>query len=337
MYEYLISCLRKHRKKTISLEELESLVTGETSYREFSESVSRLVDDGVLLEKSPEKNNGKEIPLCYRYGIDRHALLKDHREGILECRLGLESDISLEAYYGLSESTWKRDIPHIEKIDGYISKMGFPQVTATSQERSFQLVGDEKWIDEKGGKAVLERLGIWEKLKIECSPDPLMIGVNADVFSKDINLHLVVENKATFMALLDGLRDTGYASLIFGAGWKIVSNIDMLSIQLGTGGIDRIYYFGDLDSEGISIWSALSEKADVELGTDFYRALLNKSSSIGKENQKRNPEAIERFVECFSEQESEEILRILDSGRYIPQEALSKDELLEIWRDSNWK
>ena len=36
----------------------------------------------------------------------------------------------------------------------------------TAPERSYEITGDEKWIDENGGREILERVKLLEKLKI---------------------------------------------------------------------------------------------------------------------------------------------------------------------------
>ena len=50
-------------------------------------------------------------------------------------------------------------------------------------------------------------------------------------------------------------------------------------------------------------------------------------------NQNFNEEAVNKFLKYFSEEEIEYILKILKNGKYIPQEALSKEELNSIWNE----
>jgi hypothetical protein len=110
----------------------------------------------------------------------------------------------------------------------------------------------------------------------------------------------------------------------------------MLEKQLGIKGNNRIYYFGDLDNEGISIWNYLNEKVSTYLAVEFYRELLKKPYSKGKETQQKNEKAFKNFISFFSEGEKIELEKILKDGGYLPQEALNKDELGHIWRNTKW-
>ncbi|MBV7275100.1 DUF2399 domain-containing protein [Clostridium sp. PL3] len=336
MYKHLITFLKSYKKATITLGELENLVPGDASYNNFAESVRKLIDDNILVEKNPKDNNGKEIPLPYKFGINKYELRREHIDTIQKYALNISEEIDLQEYFNLSEETWKKDLPYIDKINGYIKESGVPRDYTTSQERSFHIAGDEKWIDEKGGKKLLDRIKLWEKFNIINSTDPLMLAVNPKQFSKSEYYHLVVENKATFIAMMEVLQETEFTSLIFGSGWKIVGNIHMLEKQLGIKKTNRIFYFGDLDNEGISIWNSFSEKVSSYLAVEFYRELLKKPYSRGKETQQKNDKALKNFINFFSDEEKINIEEILKNGGYLPQEALNKDELRHIWRNTKW-
>ncbi len=115
-------------------------------------------------------------------------------------------------------------MPYIQQVHDYLTQRGFPQSEATAPERSFHLVGDEKWIDEKGGRKLLEAIGVWEQLKVTAMPDPLMFAVHLQQVGEQqgIYRHLIVENKTTYYAILPILSSLPYATLIYGAGWKVV-------------------------------------------------------------------------------------------------------------------
>lgn len=170
--------------------------------------------------------------------------------------------------------------------------------------------------------------------------------------------HLAVENKAAYYGLLPYLPESPFVSLILGYGWKIAGNLPQLAVQLGQLPVrHRVLYFGDFDAEGISIWYSLmntgahslaahadgcqrgSSVADsgagssiqVELAVEFYRAMLALSPVRGKGNQQLNQIALEAFGKCFSKDERECWQRILQEGRYYPQEILSSDILGRIF------
>lgn len=328
MYYKLIEYLKSYKKKTIKLSELEKLPDGSMNYKNFESSLKKLVEDDILVEKG-----GKINALSLSYGVNHYKLQKDKIDEINNYILKFSKEIDLGDYFKLSEETFYKDLPFIQAMEEYILSNGFPESYVTSQERSFNILGDEKWIDEKNGKRLLERIKVWDKLKIVNDSDPLMLAINQKGFEKPVHYHLIVENKATFLALMDILRETDYTTLIYGCGWKIVSNYYMIDKQLNLKDKNEFMYFGDIDKEGISIWNSLNEKMKVNIAVDFYRELLKKDYSIGKKNQKRNDEAINNFSKFFTDSEQEVLLNMINNGGYLPQEGLNKEELKRIWSE----
>lgn len=327
MYEEFISYLKSYKKKTIKLSELEKLPCGNVAYETFEDSIKKLIQNNILIEKG----NGRINSLALNYSVNHYELKKSKIDEINNYILKFSKEIDLGEYYKLSEEIFHNDIFYIEGVNNYICNYGLSKDYVTSQERSFNILGDEKWIDEKGGKKILERIKVWDKLKIINDSDPLMLAVNQNGFENSIHYHLIVENKATFLALMDILPQTNYTTLIYGCGWKIVSNYYMLNKQLNLKDKNEFLYFGDIDKEGISIWNCLNEKIAVNLGIDFYKELLKKDYSIGKKNQNRNDEAINNFLKFFAEDEKETLLNMINNDGYLPQEGLNKEELRKIW------
>lgn len=338
MDDRIISFLRGSKKKTVPLGELEKLMEGDASYEDFAAQVIELEQQGVLKAVKQHGFNHKSIPLANTYRIYKSQIPENFIKEMESYQFHFHPRIKLDNYYTLGVADWSRDLPYIQRIDTFLKQKGLPNHGAAAPERSYALVGDEKWIDEKGGRRVLEKLGLWEDLKIETMPDPLMLAVNTLVWEQKPYLHLVVENKTPYYALLDTLKETPFLSLIYGAGWKITADIVMLEKQLGLINFEhQIYYFGDLDYEGISIWHALDSQRSALPATEFYRQLLARPWAYGKENQQCNEEALTHFLSYFTPGEQEQIRNVLEAGGYYPQEGLDRFELEDIWRQSWWR
>ncbi|SCG82009.1 hypothetical protein DW1_0389 [Proteiniborus sp. DW1] len=334
MNNKILSYLKLYKNKTISLFELERIFEGNTNYEDFAKEIKILEEKDILRPVKSHHTNGKAIPLYNSYRINKSVFKEELSDRIQKFKLISNPDIDLQKYFELSEKEWEKDFPYIEIVNNYIEKHGFPIDEATSPERSYQIMGDEKWIDEKGGRKLLERLDVWEKFKISYKNDPLMLGVNPKEMNKELHFHMIVENKATFHVMLDILHDTIFTSLVYGAGWKIVSNVVMLEKQLGLEGHNhKLFYFGDMDYEGISIWNALNSKKPTILASKFYKVLLKKPYSKGKDNQKANQIAIKNFLESFNVEERNQILEMFNNGGYYPQESLKNEEISHIWRN----
>lgn len=338
MKKAILSFLQTSKKKTITLGELERLAGGQAGYEEFASQINELMQQGILVAVKQHGHNNKSIPLALTYRIIQSRIPAEHLSEIERYHFLLHPLIKLEGYYRLDASEWARDLPYILQIDHFLKNRGLPEHEATAPERAYTLTGDEKWIDEKGGRRILERVGVWQLMKIVSLPDPLMLAVNARAWGERPSCHLAVENKTPFHALLDYLPDTDFLTLIYGAGWKVTADIVLLNKQLGLGDHDvSIFYFGDLDYEGISIWHALDSRRKTIPALAFYRALLTQAPAKGKENQICNGEALTHFLSFFLPPEQQQIREILSSGGYYPQEGLSRMELGDIWRNSRWK
>jgi hypothetical protein len=231
MYNTILPFLQASKKKTILLSELERLVGGQTSYEDFALLINDLEQKGILIAVKKQGYNQKPIPLANAYRIIQSKIPADFLQEIERFQFLLDPLIKLEAYYSLPASEWTNDLPCILLINDFLKEHGLPDDEATAPERSYALVGDEKWIDDKGGKRLLERVGLWSGMNIVNLPDPLMLAVNQHVRGEKTSLHLVVENKTAFHALLGYLPDTTFCTLIYGAGWKITADIFMLDKQ----------------------------------------------------------------------------------------------------------
>lgn len=310
---------------------------GDTAYGSLAALIKNYEAEGILKPVKSHRTNGKNPPLYNTYRINKAHFKDQLLDHIQATRLKVHRGINLQGYFSLDERAWEKDLPFITAIDAYIKKDGLPAKEASAPERSYEILGDEKWIDFKGGKALLQRIGLWDELRITYNADPLMVAVNPKMINQAEHRHLVVENKATFYDCLEHLKETGFTSLVYGAGWKAVSNLGLLPKQLGLDSVkNQVYYFGDLDYEGISIWHFLKDRIDVILAVPFYQALLTKTKTLGKENQRKNLEALEQFKNCFLKEEGQKIKSLLEAGFYYPQEGLSKEQIKEAWGQIKW-
>lgn len=334
----ILKYLKSYKNSTIPLSQLENILSGKETYLDFAYIMEDLMENRILRPVKDHGTNGKTIPLYNTYCIIKANLREDINNEIQRNSIEFNSNINLDIYFSLKEEEWEKDLHYIKIIDDYLKENDLPSDYGTSSERSFDIIGDEKWIDEGYGKKILQRIKLWDKFKIITNPDPLMFAINPSKLNKPSHLHLVVENKTTFYNLMHSTNESEFTSLIYGAGWRITANIHRLNIQLGLkNDLHKIYYFGDIDAEGISIWYSIYKKHNIELAIPFYKALLKKNYSIGKENQQINKEAIEKFKEYFFEKDIFQINKLFENGGYLPQEALGKEELENIWRNEIWK
>lgn len=217
--------LSSTKNTTITLSDLQSLFRDSpVDPQKFSAAILDLEQGKVLEAVKAAGRTVKQPSLAYRYRINKSLLKKHHVHQLQRYRLPLHPVIHLEGYFALPEEQFVEDKLWIERIDTFLKSKGLPTIVAPAPERSFQLVGNEKWIAELGGEALLRRLGLWELLLIQPVSDPLMLAVNLSPpgeSSYSRCLHLIVENKTTFQALLPILPSSAFSTLIYGCGNSI--------------------------------------------------------------------------------------------------------------------
>lgn len=330
--EQLKEKLLLFKRKTIKLEELEKLTPQQESYQVFADDILALEACGILTMMPSKGRNPRSPSLAYHYRIKKSLLNESYYKELQNYRIKLHNDINLDYYFKSDIKTWRQNLPYLEKINQYIEAKGFPVQEAPAPERSFELVGNEKWIEE-GGEEVLQRIQLWDKLKIMPVADPLMFAVNPNQMDAAIQRHLIVENKTTYQALLPALTSSSFATLIYGSGNKVVKSIENFHNQFPVEADHRFFYFGDLDREGIAIWHRLHQKQTVTPALAFYGACLKKQAVLGKTNQTKNKGAIQAFIAYFPDEQAQRIQRMLEEGAYYPQEVLKTEELQEIYLD----
>lgn len=330
MKSIILDILKSYRKNTIDLIEIEKKIPGDCR-EEFKKVIWELEDLGILIPKPKDGNRCKVRPIYYRYRINQDILKADYIKKIYDFQKKAASGIDLRYYLTQPESVWEKDVKFLKQIDSYLKLYGFPEEEATAAERSYALTHNEKWIEDEGGYRLLERINIWEKMKIRKYPDPLMIAINRENLGKSNHKHLIVENKSTYYLLIDLLKETSFTSLIYGCGWKVVAGLKGVYRQLGIeDDKSTFYYFGDLDYEGIAIYINIANK--VNLAMPFYESLLKKEASCGKWSQIKRDKELEAFSSNFRHKEAMLIRKQLQSGFYYPQEAIHREDILEIWR-----
>ena len=331
--ERLRRFLGERRQKTILLDELQQFCC-KMEYEEFRQYIRQLETEEVL---QPIKAAGQDFGgLSYKYRVSAGKLFSAAAEEIQWeiQRDAMSSRLDFTWYYRQPMKCWQQERPYLKRLSSYFKQQGSNVGQASVQQRSYEIFGDEKFLLEKG-HALLGHVRISEAdLGIGGQADPLMLAVNPGGLQQRLCHHLAVENKAAYYGLLPVLKDTLFASLIFGSGWKIVGNLSELPRQCGKEGQKHVvWYFGDFDWEGLSIWHALlpAGMVEVRLAGMFYQAFLSYAASSGKQNQQKNPAALEAFCQYFSAADTIRWHEILRGRGYYPQETLGAEELQKGW------
>ncbi len=279
--------------------------------------------------------NGKSPALYNSYRLIAPVVDYSHYKEELQYRL--HSTLKVD-YYLRNLERYKEDKEYIISLSNYLdNNKDLLTEPVSMNERSFEIWGREKFLQKEGGMRILKNLGVTlDKLNIYETTEPLSYYSHIKDVPQNV---LILENKDTFYSmrrhLLKGNTDIlgmPIGTLIYGKGKGIAKSFKDFTYCVEpylTNKSNNIFYFGDLDYEGILIYESLSkvfeEHTSITPYINAYKAMLNKadmnSLPLTKEGQNKNISSL--FLENFEEKDRIEINKILSSNKYIPQEILS--------------
>ena len=263
---------------------------------------------------------------------------KDYSNFIEELRYQIIPDISVDYYLRHLES-YEADREWVLQLNKYLKERKETlQFKVSANERSFEIWGREKFLSKGQGRRILKRCGLeMSFFNIYETTEPLAY------YSRTRNVPqnlLILENKDTFFSmrrrLLEGnetILGIKIDTLIYGAGkgiFRSFEDFDLCVEPYMKAAGNQIYYFGDLDYEGIGIYENLSadfgEKWNIVPFEAGYTKMLSKAKGVDsipetKEGQNRNIKDI--FFSYFSMEQVKRMKEILEKGYYIPQEILN--------------
>lgn len=323
--------------KKISLEEIEKKYKI-SDYTSLYNRVIDLISNNKIQPVKASGINGKTPALYKQYWIIEAE--RDYSEYRKELDYYIAPVISTEYYISHMEQ-YVEDRQWILLFNDYIKKNNNCfKIPMSENERSFDIWHREKFLKNEQGKKILKRCNIsTEHLNYYKTAQPLAYFSKNKITPQNI---LILENKDTFYSmrkyLLDGnsqIFGCDIGTLIYGAGKGVISMFSEFEISgepymLDAG--NNIYYFGDLDYEGIKIYESFAaeyaDKYNIRLFLPAYMELIAKADVLGfdklpetKEKQNRNIGT--GFITYFDEQIQIKIKEILESNRYIPQEILN--------------
>lgn len=303
------------------------------------EQIRRLISEEKIKPLKASGTNGKHPALYREYWLSEPR--KDYHLLEEEIKYRLHPMISID-YYLSHLSNYEKDRPWVWMLSEFLKhnkeKLNCREST---NERSFEIWGREKFLSRGQGKRILKNCGLTEDfLHIYRTTEPLAYYSHTRQVPQNM---LILENKDTFYSMRrhllqgqDRILGTEFGTLIYGAGKGILRTF--LDFELCVEPYmqdtqNRIYYFGDLDYEGIRIYENLAGTVagrwTVTPFTPAYEAMLKKADeTLGitklpdtKEQQNQNIQ--EDFFSYFGREWTAQIKQVLGAGKYIPQEILN--------------
>lgn len=314
-------------------------------YNQIYRYITDLIEKGDIKPVKSAGTNGRKpaLPLAYWRYIEE----KDYSDILNELKFKLHPLLDT-SYYRAHPEKYEKDKKDIQHLSDYLKDHSeLLAIKETMNERSFEIFRREKFFQEKGGLTFCARLGISEEqLSFYRTSEPLSYYSHSKKNSQNI---MIIENKDTFydirrymQAVSNVILGIDFDTIIYGAGkgiWKtFVDYADGAESYFCSD--NKLLYFGDLDYEGILIYehlvkyqwkNSVGKCISITPFIAAYETMLDKAEKIGieslplmKERQNDNIDTI--FLKYFTEKRRVQILEILNTGRYIPQEILNEHD-----------
>lgn len=357
MKQLLEQVIADSKRKTLTLQELQSAVRLKCGYREwerdgsyesFARAIKDLVSGQVLREVKAAGLNGMQPPLALRYRV-----VGKKSQTPVEI-FGFKSKMDL-SYYLQHPEEFAKQRSVLQSIDEFLFTFACnaPGINDTVNERSLALTGDEKFLLSAEGQALLRNTGL-NLAELFCYrvAEPFFYSQFEKSADNEIRTALVIENKDTHHTICRLLQLQKLTLVpaphlaIYGEGNKITNSWHFLESLpfLATKRVE-LKYFGDLDPEGFRIYRRLEKgikeeggalknlaKLDLSPAGAFYRLLIKTGRSRPMEPGTRErhwndaADICRRLLpDCAAQ-----IIELWQSGRMIPQEALSASRLAEV-------
>lgn len=325
-------------KKIISLTEIQEYFKIE-NYTMLVELIRHEIELGALKEVKGSKSNGR-VPFLYnKYRVN--SLEEDLTFLKEDINYNFPLNFNREFYLN-NLKKYEVDKKAIECLANYFrscnNKFG---VTMSINERSFEIWSKEKFLKDGNGQCILKNLGLsLEDLNVYKTPEPFVYfscnrGRNQRV--------LIIENKDTWytirkLMLLGQVVFLGEAvdTIIYGGGKNIEKSLEKYEYTVEEYLLHplRVFYWGDIDYEGISIYERLKkryyDKFNIELFTNAYIIMINlaKGKILPGYSEKQNKNIGDIFL-AEMQTYAEIILNFLQKGVYVPQEIINYNVLRE--------
>ncbi|WP_010244160.1 Wadjet anti-phage system protein JetD domain-containing protein [Acetivibrio cellulolyticus] len=301
-------------------------------YRTFADIIKEFCEKGILIPVKVSGTNGRNPSLHNKYRIS-YEDKKQLEDGLFHELQSLHPKLD-KSYYFKNPDVYREDRNYVLMLSEFLLKhfeSKSLKFRCTMNERSFEIFNNEKFLESRG-KVLLKRLGLsFNDLNCYKTLEAFFYILFKPQASLTI---LIIENKDTFYSVLKYLErrpdkdlfGINIDMLIYGEGKKIVNSYSFIN-EVATGmPIDRVYYFGDLDFEGIGIFNSMAAKYGKYLivpHVNLYKQMLAEAKNPPFLRTNQSELNLELFLMNFDEESKTKISEILYTGRYIPQEAVN--------------
>ena len=335
--------LSHYGKKTITKPQLEALFA--ESRDDVLFSVIETLRQSALLEPvlSSSTNGNRVYPIYLKYRITLpEETFEAELDEISRLHPGLQAGGILQARPG----DYRKYRDRLQKLDRYLFSVRADRIPISRKERSFEIFGEEKFLDDSSFCRLLEKIGLGkEPLAYYDTPEYCFNDFIPE--RKAAMTLLICENKDIWFnirrRMFEGhamtLFDTRLDGVVYGSGNQISQKnaLTAYTAFLGGGSISYLYW-GDIDRAGLNIYLSLVKNnpaLNISLFIPAYEKMLERARVLSipdSEDLRERLGDYEQIFSCVSEQNQAYLRESILENKRIPQEIIPYDLLLQEMR-----
>lgn len=334
--------LLAYGKKSITLEALTDVLKADPAdTKTLFDMISELAHASIL---GPVKNSGqngnRKYPLFKKYRI----LIKEEPSEEVEKQIRqLHPALQRTGYLSSHVQEYLKHREVIECLNAFLFSRNAGE-PISRKERSFEIFGREKVLDDSEVKSMLRHLEISDSdLGFYDTPEycfhdyiperkndlTLLICENKDIWFNVRRCMFEDHFKSLFGVAIDGV--------VYGNGNKVSDKSRALVEYVRFMGDPNVtfLYWGDIDREGFDIFKRtrdVNDSLNIELFIPGYRKMIERAQNICLEDSpssKKEGVSFENLFEGFSAEERNFLNQVLKDNKLIPQEIISYTVLSE--------
>ena len=334
--------LSKYGKKTITKAQLEKLFAEPDDEALFA--VVKALQEESLLEPilSSHTNGNRIYPIYLKYRI---TLPEESFETELEEISKLHPSLQAGGVLQSKPESYQRYRDRFQKLDQYLFGTCTERVPVSRKERSFEILGEEKALDDSNFCRLLEKLGLGkERLAFYDTPEYCF---NDFIPQRKAAMTLLIcENKDIWFNIrrrmfedhADTLFDTKLDGVIYGCGNQISQKNALTAYTEFMGGRVSYLYWGDIDRAGLNIYLSL-RKNNPDLNVELFLPAYEEMLDLARERCIPDSEDLreilgdyQQIYDSISEKNRNDLKENIAANKRLPQEIITYEHLLQKMR-----
>lgn len=332
--------LKNYPRKTITWQQIAELI-GVHDERSLHAEIQNCIDSGKLTPMSSQGTNGNnKFPLFVKYRVQN----SEAEDAFMVREIAsLHSALQKDGYLQRHPEQYRKYRIPLQTLSKYLFQNAEIPIQISRKERSFEIFGEEKQLDDSGFQRVLNRLSIhaerlayydtpgdtfYDFIPAQKSRMSILICENKDIW---YNLRrMMFEQKKTVLweHKIDGV--------LYGQGNQVTSPAALSNYTKFLNLVEpQYYYWGDIDREGFNIFLRLQQAnptLSISMFVSAYKAMLRLAEGKIMPHSHDHRNRMENYspiYALFPACTQSVLKKIMEENIRVPQEIVSYAVLLQ--------